>query len=147
MDIKRMICKSCGGVLTDISTWNVSRWRCEYCGAEYIVEGAPAHSNFVEVVPARYEVLRARVVVDTKAFMDVPPAVLETHVKRLLADDLAREIIDVADIKARYYISGEKEVTASVRIVKRRDDGRIYQQRGIAGVVQGDSQKGNNLAR
>lgn len=66
MDIKRMICKSCGGVLTDISFWHGGpRWRCEYCGAEYIVEGAPANPNFIEVVPARCEVLRARVVLFT----------------------------------------------------------------------------------
>lgn len=119
MDIKRMICKACGGVLTDISIMNVSRWRCEYCGAEYIIEGVPANPNIVEVVPARYEVLRARVVLDPKAVMEISPAVLEAHVKGLLADELARAIIDVADIKARYYITGEKEFDASVRIVRK----------------------------
>lgn len=116
-----MVCKSCGGVLTDISFMHGGRrWRCEYCGAEYVLEGMSEEPNIIEIVPAKFDVLRARIMVDPLALLNVPEAEIDRHVKSLLVHELVDEIINLADIKTTDDIStGCKVISASVRIVRK----------------------------
>ena len=128
IDMKRMVCKSCGGALTDISRdHSGNRWRCEYCGAEYVPREVVALSGeklLVEMVPARCETLRVRQLVkldyihflkgedNANDFVD--------FIKRQMVGKLAEAIFECADfVEEPDLYNGNMRYTATVRIVKK----------------------------
>jgi len=125
--MKRMVCKSCGGVLTDISRdHSGNRWRCEYCGAEYVAQEVVALSGkklLVETVPARCETLRVKQLVklDYSNFLNNDNANdFVEFIKRKMVDQLAEAIFECADFVAEPDpCHGDIRYTATVRIVKK----------------------------
>ena len=123
-----MVCKSCGGVLTDISRdHSGNRWRCEYCGAEYVPQEVVSFSGenlLVEIVPARCETLRVRQRVKLDYIHFLKGGDNENDfvdfIKREMVGKLAEAIFECADFVAEPDpCNGDMRYTATVRIVKK----------------------------
>lgn len=120
LELKRMVCKSCGGLLKDVSALHTGgRWLCEYCGAEYMVKTESAQRNIVEVVPARCDAVRAQVMIDRSLIDKLPKEEVRKIAVMRLASDIAKTIAENVKIKEEddLYMDAKK-YTAQIRIIK-----------------------------
>lgn len=121
MDMERMVCKSCGGVLKDISAGHTgARWVCEYCGAEYMRDTDMPGIRIVEVRPSRFEVIKAEQVITMNLY---PEGDIEDIIKEQMVHKLAKRILECADITKEIdpYLNALR-YQARIRVVRDNND-------------------------
>ena len=114
--MERLTCKLCRG---DLRHQGDMRFICEYCGAEYLLEGTEGARHFIQLRPAQCSTRKINRVIPTEVAKCFKGSDLIEQVKREMVEKLADAILDSVDYTEELIPElNEVRCTAKVRIIQ-----------------------------